>query len=464
MHLGTSRTFAATVTGTPNTAVTWSVEEGAAGGSIDQAGVYTAPATPGDFHVVATSQEDPSKHDVATAHVVDPNAFLAPSAVTGDLVIAADSGSTAGTLARRRPISPYIFGLNNIEFGGANAATFTIWSSDMPRATLNRVGGNRSTGLNWESGYSACGNDCGYSDSANSFRHDSNMIQNVFATAGVGAPWAPRINGAAAGSFSVLVTAPILGYVAKDASGHQPIPVCPDHATPAVPSADHWNQVLAHDPAGATASPVISDGFVYTDDFVAWLDTGWPGMLASGRIQIMLDNEADIWRSTHAEILGTSTGAYLSGTTSNAMVALPFDWYATRSIDHARAIKDVSKSALVWAAGFASWDGLTQFNCGAHPNGPPCADGTDPNAAGACTATPKYDWYLDYLLDRWKAAGTAYGARLVDVLDTHWYVQGLVNGGTSVTNDNAAQTDTVINARLQATRSLWDPTYIEGRG
>jgi hypothetical protein len=42
---GGSRTFAATVSGTTSTAVTWSVQEGAAGGSITSAGVYTAPAS-----------------------------------------------------------------------------------------------------------------------------------------------------------------------------------------------------------------------------------------------------------------------------------------------------------------------------------------------------------------------------------------------------------------------------------
>ncbi|HLK59643.1 MAG TPA: hypothetical protein VKU00_23990 [Chthonomonadaceae bacterium] len=59
--IGGSQAFAATVTGTANTAVTWSVQEGNAGGAITQAGVYTAPNTPGTYHVVATSQADNSQ-------------------------------------------------------------------------------------------------------------------------------------------------------------------------------------------------------------------------------------------------------------------------------------------------------------------------------------------------------------------------------------------------------------------
>ncbi len=56
-----SQTFLATVTGTTNTAVTWSVQEGIAGGQIDlSTGVYTAPNTVDVFHVIATSKADPN--------------------------------------------------------------------------------------------------------------------------------------------------------------------------------------------------------------------------------------------------------------------------------------------------------------------------------------------------------------------------------------------------------------------
>ena len=40
---------------------TWIVEEGAAGGSINSSGFYTAPQIPGTYHVVATAASDPSK-------------------------------------------------------------------------------------------------------------------------------------------------------------------------------------------------------------------------------------------------------------------------------------------------------------------------------------------------------------------------------------------------------------------
>jgi hypothetical protein len=65
---GASTTFTATVTGSAITAVSWSVE-GENSGTITSAGVYTAPATPGTYTVVATSLADASKKATATVTV-----------------------------------------------------------------------------------------------------------------------------------------------------------------------------------------------------------------------------------------------------------------------------------------------------------------------------------------------------------------------------------------------------------
>ncbi len=67
-----ARTFSATVTGSTNTSVTWSVQEGATGGSITSAGVYTAPATAGTYHVVARSAADTTKTATSTVTVTAP--------------------------------------------------------------------------------------------------------------------------------------------------------------------------------------------------------------------------------------------------------------------------------------------------------------------------------------------------------------------------------------------------------
>jgi hypothetical protein len=68
MQPGGAVSFSATVTGTVNTSVSWSVQE-ASGGSVDGSGHYTAPASTGTFHVVATSLADPAKSGSATVTV-----------------------------------------------------------------------------------------------------------------------------------------------------------------------------------------------------------------------------------------------------------------------------------------------------------------------------------------------------------------------------------------------------------
>ncbi len=66
---GGSVQLAAAVTGSANTSVTWTVQEGAAGGAVGSTGLYTAPSAAGTFHVVATSVADPSKSAAATVTV-----------------------------------------------------------------------------------------------------------------------------------------------------------------------------------------------------------------------------------------------------------------------------------------------------------------------------------------------------------------------------------------------------------
>jgi hypothetical protein len=64
-----TQNFTATVRGVTNTAVTWTVQEGAAGGTITPAGLYTAPNTPGTYTIRATSQADPGRFATTTVTV-----------------------------------------------------------------------------------------------------------------------------------------------------------------------------------------------------------------------------------------------------------------------------------------------------------------------------------------------------------------------------------------------------------
>jgi hypothetical protein len=79
---GGTHTFVALVSGSNNSGVTWTVQEGTAGGSITNSGVYTAPNAAGTFHVVATSQADTSKSATATVTVSAVGIFLDPTSVS----------------------------------------------------------------------------------------------------------------------------------------------------------------------------------------------------------------------------------------------------------------------------------------------------------------------------------------------------------------------------------------------
>jgi hypothetical protein len=79
---GGTQAFIATVSGTSNLGVTWSVQEGAAGGTVTAAGQYTAPNAAGTFHVLATSQFDPSKFVAAAVTVPDVTVAVSPASVS----------------------------------------------------------------------------------------------------------------------------------------------------------------------------------------------------------------------------------------------------------------------------------------------------------------------------------------------------------------------------------------------
>jgi len=89
---GGMQAFTAIITGTSNSAVNWSVQEGAAGGSITNMGVYTAPNISGTFHVIATSQADTARSSTATVTVV-PLTVSPASDVLGPLGVRAFSAN-----------------------------------------------------------------------------------------------------------------------------------------------------------------------------------------------------------------------------------------------------------------------------------------------------------------------------------------------------------------------------------
>ena len=81
---GGQQVFTASVTGSPDAPVAWSVEEASGCGSITEGGAYTAPEAAATCHVAATNIADASRSDAATVTVTPPevNVTVDPPALT----------------------------------------------------------------------------------------------------------------------------------------------------------------------------------------------------------------------------------------------------------------------------------------------------------------------------------------------------------------------------------------------
>lgn len=86
LPVGGQQQFSAT-TGPPDSeatgfGVTWSIQEGEAGGFITSDGTYTAPARPGTYHVIAVSEEDEEQRAATEVTVISQGSIgIQPAAV-----------------------------------------------------------------------------------------------------------------------------------------------------------------------------------------------------------------------------------------------------------------------------------------------------------------------------------------------------------------------------------------------
>lgn len=130
LGVNTTQTFTATVTGSSNTAVTWSVTE-TTGGVIDSTGKYTAAAKAGTYHVVATSQASPSVSNKATVIVTAP----APT-FTSSAPLAAVEGGVYSYDLTATGTSNVTFTLTSSPVGATLSGSTISWT---PTALESRV-------------------------------------------------------------------------------------------------------------------------------------------------------------------------------------------------------------------------------------------------------------------------------------------------------------------------------------
>jgi uncharacterized delta-60 repeat protein len=98
--VGTNKStgFIATVMGTNDQSVTWSVVENG-GGTVTDIGLYTAPLEPGTFHVRVSSDVDPSAQATATVNVESRAGKLDPTFTTTKLDVSWNDRAWGSALA-----------------------------------------------------------------------------------------------------------------------------------------------------------------------------------------------------------------------------------------------------------------------------------------------------------------------------------------------------------------------------
>ena len=303
---------------------------------------------------------------------------------------------TVDAAGHGRPISRFVYGVNL----GLDAPYSNL--------TLTRMGGNRWTAYNWTNNASNAGSDW--------------QFQNDALLGGGDAPGgavAPGLKSAGEHGAGIIVTVPIAGYVAADKNGGGDVrKTGPDYLL------KRFRKSLPRKGSAFTLDPSPKSEVVYQDEFVNWVINHFPyGVTDSARpIFFSLDNEPDLWSSTHAEI-------HPANPTYEEMVQ--------RTIDYSRAIKDAVPAAIIFGPVNYGWQGYVRLQ----------------NAADANNRD-----FQEFYLQKMAAAEKQYGKRLLDVFDVHWYSEAQ-GGGKRIIGNEA--TPEVVAARVQAPRSLWDPAYTE---
>jgi hypothetical protein len=122
--------FESSVSGTDDTAVSWSVDE-AGGGTIASNGAYSAPASTGTFHVRATSVVDPGASGVATVNVTGYTVTVSAQPVT------TDSLSNLDCLAEGGP-GPFTYAWHGYrDDGDTSGVSFSNASAQAPQVNLS---------------------------------------------------------------------------------------------------------------------------------------------------------------------------------------------------------------------------------------------------------------------------------------------------------------------------------------
>jgi hypothetical protein len=335
------------------------------------------------------------------------------SASSGPGRLAAATSATSATSAtpakvtfvintdvRQLAISPFIYGMNLDKT--VDPAQFAEVMAEA-RPGLVRMGGNRWTAYNWENNDSNAGSDYEYQND-----------DYLSASTSPGAAVLPTIEAAEKAGVPVLLTIPVAGYVSAD---RDPPGSVRSSGPEYLKTRFKVDEPTAPRPLTATPNEALPD--VYQDQYVYWLSKTVPG----AQLMFSLDNEPDLWSSTHSEI-------HPAPTTYTELLS--------KDLAYAAAVKKVDPAAAVTGPVSYGWEGYETLQ----------------DAPGSA----KYGNFLDWWMRHVKAADAKDATTLINDLDLHWYPEA-TGGGQRITGTGTSSAE--VAAREQAPRSLWDPTYVE---
>ena len=312
--------------------------------------------------------------------------------------------TTEVTIEFPHPISDDVYGLNFATNGLREELAIPV----------NRWGGNSTERYNHRTGSSNAGNDW------------------YFATTDgdVGGDHAFESGNQADGAKSIL-TLPLMGWVSTAEEATCSFPTndrlgAANNAGQQDSAIDHWLDPSVSCGNGyrngqflGPADPTVTSTAVDETWARQWVEelVATHGTAAEGGVELYaLGNEPGLWHSTHGDIRGDTP--------------IGRQEIIDRNLTYARAVKDADPTAevigpVLWS-GYSYYVTTPEIQAGQYP-------GQLPTFAG------------DYLANM-AAAEASGGQRLLDRLAVNFYDDRVYNGGS----------DTL---RLEATRSLWDPTY-----
>lgn len=300
----------------------------------------------------------------------------------------------------KRPISPYIYGINNA--AGVEGLPAGL--------TLDRSGGNRWTAYNWETNASNAGSDYQY-------QNDDSLGSDSEAGWGVSS----RIAKDQKDGMASLVTFQLQGLVAADIKGPVPTGSPPDKSR--FKKVFYEKKTVTDEPF--TARPSAADDYVFMDEFIWALDRKFAGQnifsAHPARLPVFadLDNEPELWKMTHLEVQGPK--------------GVGVDDYIARTVALATALKKQFPEAVIFGPGNYGFLGLYNWN------------------GEINTSLTASNWFADQYLTALRKASSQFGRPLVDVYEFHWYPEATDGAGKRVTTLNEAKlTPDQVQAVVQA--------------